>query len=69
MTINDFENLILSELKSVTEKILENNATPNICSRVGISFIKKIDSTATISGVKINHKLTVTAGRRESPTN
>ena len=33
MTINDFENLILSELQSVTEKILENNATPNISAK------------------------------------
>ncbi len=46
-----------------------NNTTPNICITVGISFIKKIASTATISGVKFNHKLTVTAGRSESPIN
>lgn len=33
MNINDFENLILSELKSVTEKILVKNATPNISAK------------------------------------
>ena len=33
MNINDFENLILTELKSVTEKILAKNLTPNISAK------------------------------------
>ena len=33
MNINDFESLILTELKSVTEKILVKNATPNISAK------------------------------------
>ena len=33
MNINDFENMILAELKSVTEEILANNLTPNISAK------------------------------------
>jgi len=33
MNINDFENLILTELKTVTEKILAKNPTPNISAK------------------------------------
>jgi hypothetical protein len=33
MNISDFENLILAELKSVTEKILNKNPTPNISAK------------------------------------
>ena len=33
MNINDFENLVLTELKLVTEKILAKNATPNISAK------------------------------------
>jgi len=33
MNINDFENLILTELRSVTENILAKNLTPNISAK------------------------------------